>query len=325
MGWLLLISIILTYIFGGLWWLITIIIGLLWIANAVNKSEQDSKTPTNNSSASTVPSENSDSNDVTSRDIKDINLSFGISKDRLVDICKRYSGPDFYVLERIPSNKLDKYKKNYPTPYSGELITLFNCNIHGSACEGFAIGEYGISWKTSESSKSYNMMTWAEFKYAHIREEMCCCKIGNEAISLSGCSFNKQQFIDLLKMIQREIVASNIIGSNTDNTHNIPSLSGIKEPSLNTVFDYPLDINTADYDALLSLPGIGAVEAKRLIDYRQQHGPFIEINVATEFLKMKPHHVKQWEGKVIVSASTSDLPIQPGSDQEKTKGGRTID
>lgn len=36
----------------------------------------------------------------------------------------------------------------------------------------------------------------------------------------------------------------------------------------------PVNINTADADALASLPGIGDTLAQRIIDYRNAHGPF---------------------------------------------------
>jgi competence protein ComEA len=39
-----------------------------------------------------------------------------------------------------------------------------------------------------------------------------------------------------------------------------------------------VDINTADCDTLETLPGIGAVLAQRILDYREQHGPFGDIS-----------------------------------------------
>lgn len=40
---------------------------------------------------------------------------------------------------------------------------------------------------------------------------------------------------------------------------------------------FPLDINTADADQLQSLPGIGPVLAKRIVAYREENGPFAQI------------------------------------------------
>jgi competence ComEA-like helix-hairpin-helix protein len=39
-----------------------------------------------------------------------------------------------------------------------------------------------------------------------------------------------------------------------------------------------LNLNTADYAELLRLPGIGPVLARRIIDYRDRHGPFAAID-----------------------------------------------
>ncbi len=43
----------------------------------------------------------------------------------------------------------------------------------------------------------------------------------------------------------------------------------------------PVDINTASAAQLETLPGIGPVLAQRIIDYRQEHGPFQSISELT--------------------------------------------
>lgn len=58
-----------------------------------------------------------------------------------------------------------------------------------------------------------------------------------------------------------------------------------------------LDLNTADYADLLRLPGIGPVLARRIIDYRDRHGPFAAIDSlvqvsgigAVKLEKLRPH------------------------------------
>lgn len=40
---------------------------------------------------------------------------------------------------------------------------------------------------------------------------------------------------------------------------------------------FPININTADKEALTALPGIGDVLAQRIVDYRQAHGAFTAV------------------------------------------------
>ena len=46
----------------------------------------------------------------------------------------------------------------------------------------------------------------------------------------------------------------------------------------------PVDVNTADVDELDTLYGIGPALAQRIIDYREEHGPF---NSLEELLEVK--------------------------------------
>lgn len=43
-------------------------------------------------------------------------------------------------------------------------------------------------------------------------------------------------------------------------------------------FEYPLDLNTADQEALESLPGIGPTKAADILAYREAHGPFTGVD-----------------------------------------------
>ena len=45
-------------------------------------------------------------------------------------------------------------------------------------------------------------------------------------------------------------------------------------PVVANVFSQPIPITRASQDVLVSLPGIGPVLAKRIVQYREEHGPF---------------------------------------------------
>lgn len=52
-----------------------------------------------------------------------------------------------------------------------------------------------------------------------------------------------------------------------------PALSDMIPPSV-TEADFPININTADFEELCSLPGVGETLAQRILDFREDHGPF---------------------------------------------------
>jgi competence protein ComEA len=57
----------------------------------------------------------------------------------------------------------------------------------------------------------------------------------------------------------------------------IPDLSEKQSPSATPVLGGPININLATQTELESLPGIGPAIAQRIIEYRQQFGPFQKI------------------------------------------------
>jgi competence protein ComEA len=51
-----------------------------------------------------------------------------------------------------------------------------------------------------------------------------------------------------------------------------------KGAALTPTPSYPININTATSQELEALPNIGSVKAEQIVTYRQQHGPFLEID-----------------------------------------------
>jgi competence protein ComEC len=50
------------------------------------------------------------------------------------------------------------------------------------------------------------------------------------------------------------------------------------EPKPEPEVKYPINVNTANYDTLLLIKGVGPTIAQNIIDYRKAHGPFTSIN-----------------------------------------------
>lgn len=53
-------------------------------------------------------------------------------------------------------------------------------------------------------------------------------------------------------------------------------------PASSELVPKPVNINTADLDELMTLPGIGEVKAKAIIEYRELYGGFVSAEEITE-------------------------------------------
>lgn len=62
----------------------------------------------------------------------------------------------------------------------------------------------------------------------------------------------------------------------------------IQSPSGTTGSGGMVNVNTAGTDALESLPGIGPMLAQRIVEYREAHGPFVQIEDIMEVSGIGP-------------------------------------
>ena len=61
-----------------------------------------------------------------------------------------------------------------------------------------------------------------------------------------------------------------------------------------------VELNTADADALCTLPGVGPHNAQAILDYRAQHGPFAQVEDAAQVPGITQAVVDSWAGQAYV-------------------------
>ncbi len=61
----------------------------------------------------------------------------------------------------------------------------------------------------------------------------------------------------------------------------------------------PVDLNTATAEQLDALPGVGPVTAQKIVDYRQQHGPYTSVDDLDAISGIGPAKIANLKGLVI--------------------------
>lgn len=62
-----------------------------------------------------------------------------------------------------------------------------------------------------------------------------------------------------------------------------------------------VDLNTADAEALCTLPGVGEHKAEAIIEYRTENGPFTQVEDAVQVPGITQEIVDSWAGQAYVS------------------------
>jgi hypothetical protein len=91
--------------------------------------------------------------------------------------------------------------------------------------------------------------------------------------------------------------------------------------------EWPVDINTASREELLTLPGISAAEAGLILKRTMSKQGFRDMEELVDYLKLKPHKASQLRGKVRFSPVVAKTEPRDGEamDPTKPRSGRVID
>lgn len=241
---------------------------------------------------------------------------------KLTTICSQYSAPDYFVGAFIPNEKLERANQEYPLEGGETAIALIDTTFFGSASNGMLIGEKGISWKFPFSPQNISTMTWAECS-GHMdaiswnRKEESYLKAAGFPIC-DGLIIPATAIGRKLEPLLRQIcqVYKDVFENReVFNLHADNSSTALREPD-NIIIPEVLelsqfninDVLTADFDALLNLPGIGAAEAKIIINHRLLNGPFESMNELETVLSLKPHIVDRLRPIVAFSTVTKKPP-----------------
>lgn len=298
LGFLTIVAFVIAWKAGGWWWLIAIVMGLVWIG----KQEEKKKAAAAVHQPEIAPDTNSTPTSVApTSDAREKTEKLSIDNDLIIqitEICARYSGADYYVAELIPQKKLESAMTSYPVPGGGRVVALIDATLMGSADNGMAIGEHGISWHNDWTTNSKRTsFRWEEMKDVSIKKDgLFDIEIGDgNKFNMSGCQFGKDQLINLLREVKA--LSARALTSTTAPRSQHPAAT---KPAA-------VDVNLANFDQLISLPGIGAAEAKMILDRRTSH-PFNSVDVLAEYLGLKPHKTEQLRNLLVFSQRSSQLP-----------------
>jgi competence protein ComEA len=119
-------------------------------------------------------------------------------------------------------------------------------------------------------------------------------------INLARILSDGEQIVVPAKVKPGEPTAQAITSGNSGNTGAAPSATPKGKPTESKASpENPVNVNTADLVELQRLPGVGPVLAQKIIDYRNQHGPFKKLNDLNNVSGVGPSKMQDWANLVI--------------------------
>lgn len=292
-GFFTLIAFVLALSAGGWFWLFFLIMLGAW-GNKLEKKKKEKEAVSTQSNEVVVVKPKDDARRQTEQ--------LGNANDwviQLTEICSRFTASDYYVSELIPEQKLRNALQNYPIQNGGRAMALIDTTVFGSAENGMLISEKGLSWKNWVVPTKTSSMYWKEFSELALSIDGTKIKIGNDAVfETTGSQFGTNDTFALLSNISELI----------ERQHEASAKSPQSKTREHKGTDAPVDISIASFDTLLGLPGIGAAEAKLILDRRASGAHFSSLDELVDFLNLKPHKAEQLRSQVVFSKPDSPSP-----------------
>lgn len=259
--------------------------------------------------------------------------------DKIEEICVRSAQECFFSSSAVPQGLMESAYKYYRPPGGGVIYGLLDTSTSKSAISGLAIGAKGIGWRSGVPSEpAIGGLTWAQFNNREIEVvDSNILKIGsNSAVDFSTCDFSAEKFVSVLEELR---AVTRGIKEPRPRPAKEPRPRDTKKPSpMNPPAPPPgkpsdiINVNSANLDDLIRLPGIGVPDARAIIEARKT-GPIQTVDELAEFLELKPHikmriaRLVSFEGRPLGGAL--DNPDEPeagnGESPPEIGGGREID
>ena len=157
--------------------------------------------------------------------------------NRLLGICEKFSGSGYYIKNSIPEKKLKNAMKEYPLPKGDIVLALIDTTIFGSAKEGVAIGQYGLSWKNI--TETARKMSWENFAVTQIEKKNDGIHLDGKNRIESSISANVDDPVELLTEIQ------NMVIQHVETTHTLQQNQSSENIHDDAGFDYVTKLQTA--------------------------------------------------------------------------------
>ncbi|MDQ0090959.1 hypothetical protein J2T12_004385 [Paenibacillus anaericanus] len=131
----------------------------------------------------------------------------------ITNICANYSGPDYYVADKIPKKKLRNAQAALSIPVHEHVVMLVDATVFGSCKNGLAVTNNGVYWKNDWlTATDHTYLSWGDFVRVDISWQRNVTSstsyielgFGNN-FNMDGSLFKKELLVQILQQLQKYI------------------------------------------------------------------------------------------------------------------------